>query len=177
MRKNRKFFAILLAVGMTVSAITGCGSSNDASSADVKTLYEPLIDNLCDSKENADLEEFLGLFGSMKSLMESVVTQDILDQTLAGYKESCGENIQLSYEITAEESATSDEIKNYQSNIEMFGETGIIQRAYDLTVQVNVKGDSGSSEYAMTLSVGEVMPQGGGNSSWIIVNFDDTLLK
>lgn len=177
MRRNRRFLAMILAFVMAVLMMTGCGAQNNGSSEDVKKLYEPLIEKLCDSKETADLEEFLSLFGAMESLMSSVVTQEVLDQTLQGYKESCGENPKLEFEITESTPSSSSEIKIYQDNIKMFGETGNIQRAYDLKVKVNVKGDSGSSEYEMTLSVGEVMASDGKDKNWILVDFDDTLLK
>ena len=178
MKKNRRFLAILFALGIAVSTTAGCGSqNNNEPSAEVKELYEPLVEKLCDAKETADLDAFLSLFGAMRSLMETVVTQDILDQTLNGYKESCGENPSLEYEITETTPSSSDEIKRYQTNIELFGETGKIQRAYDLSVKVTVNGDNGSSDYTMDLSVGEVLSSDGTNKDWIIVEFDDTLLK
>lgn len=133
--------------------------------------YEKTVKTLCDAKVDADLDEFMTLFGSMESLMREVVTQEVLDKTKNNYAEACGDNMSAKYEITDEQKVSDEDVSGFQSTIAMFGETGEIEEAYNLEVDVTVKGDKGDYDYEMSISVGKV------NNDWIIVNFNDTLLK
>ena len=103
--------------------------------------------------------------------MNGKVTQEVLDNTKNTYQESCGDKMTYSYEIKDEKQVSDDDKSSYQDTIEMFGETGTISEAYDVTVDVTVKGKKGSYDYEMNLSLGKV------GDKWMIVNFNDTLLK
>lgn len=171
MKLFKKISAVVMVVVMSLMLVA-CGSSkSDSDKSKTSTKYGGVIDKLCDAKINADVEEFMGLFGSMESLMRDVVTQEVLDQTKATYEETCGDDLEVSYKVKEETKATDDDISSYEETIALFGEEGDISEAYDLTIDATVKGSKGDYDYEMALSVGKV------NDEWIIVNFNDTLLK
>ena len=168
-KKIRKISSVLL-MAVMVFSLAACGSSK-TEKVKKSDKYGGIIDTLCESKVNADVDEFMTMFGSMQSLMEQVVTQEVLDNTKNTYQESCGDKMTYSYEIKDEKQVSDDDKSSYQDTIEMFGETGTISEAYDVTVDVTVKGKKGSYDYEMNLSLGKV------GDKWMIVNFNDTLLK
>lgn len=181
MNKYRKIIVVALSVVMCLS-LAACekksSSVNDEKTSDAAeeiskdfTDYKNVISVLCDAKVKADLDEFMLLFGDMEELMASVVTQDILDETKQNYTSKCGDNIKIEWDITSEEKASDEDIASYQDTISMFGENGKIEEAIDLVVEVKAKGDDGTYEYELTVSVGKI------DGEWLLVNFDDTLLK
>ena len=182
--------AILLGVVwvLSASALTGCGSAEDSTekvqekstekeqekSTDPSKLqsYKDVLDVLCESKLNNDVDAFLNLFDYMRDMMESVVTEDDYFSTIAaGYKEACGDNITWSYEITGAVKADAQDIADYQEGIKLFAASASIDEAYDITAKVHLKGDSGSRDYDLEVSVGKV------GDKWQIVNFGETLLQ
>jgi len=176
MKKLKKIIAVVLAATMCVS-MAACGAKSNSVKKEKEEIskdysdYNNAINVLCDSKVNGDLEQFMTLFGNMESLMRSVVTQEVIDETKANYTNACGDNINVEWNITDKKEANEEEIAEYQDTVELFGEEGTIEEAIDLTVDVNAKGDKGSYSYEMTCSVGKV------NGKWLICNFNDTLLK
>lgn len=158
---------LVLAIGMS---LVGCGDSKSAKNKEDEK-YDGIIGTLCNSKVDADLEKFMSLFGSMEQIMRDVVTQEILDKTQDVYKEECGDNMEVTYKIKEEEKVNDENISNYEDTLEMFGEREEISEAFDLTVDVTVKGKKGTYDYEMSLSIGNV------KGKWVIVNFNDTLLK
>lgn len=169
MKLFKKITAVLLimTMGLTLAA---CGNSKSESKKE-SDKYDGIIDILCESKINADMDKFMSVFGSMENLMREVVTQDVLDQTKATYEESCGENLKVSYEFKEEKKVDGEKISNYEDTVSLFGDASKLSEAYDLTVDVKVKGSKGDYDYEMTVSVGKT------GDKWMVVNFDDTLLK
>ena len=158
---------LVLAIGMSLA---GCDVLKSSKSKEAEK-YDGIIDTLCNSKVEADLDKFMSLFGSMEELMRNVVNQEVLDKTQNAYKEECGDNMEVTYKIKEEEKVDNEGISNYEDTLEMLGEGEEISEAFDLTVDVSVKGKKGTYDYEMTLSIGNV------KGKWIIVNFNDTLLK
>lgn len=166
----KKITAVLLVMAM-VFTLSACGNSKSGGNKE-SDKYGGVIDVLCEAKINADLDKFMSVFGSMETLMREVVTQDILEQTKATYEESCGDNLKVSYEFKEENKVDSEKISDYEDTVSMFGDKSKLSEAYDLTVDVKVKGGKGDYDYEMTLSVGKTE-----DNKWMVVNFDDTLLK
>lgn len=170
MRLFKKLTAAVVLAAMSLSLVA-CGGSKESEKEDVK--YGGVIDKLCESKINADIDTFMTLYGSMGDLMESVVSQEVLDETKKTYADACGDNLKVSYEIEEETEATEEDLKGYEETLTLLGSETDLKKAYDLVVDVTVTGSKGSYDYEMILSVGEEAEDG----EWIIVNFDDTLLK
>lgn len=180
--------AILLGVVWVLSAssLVGCAKDNETT---VKTQekdsennkkhdpsklqsYQDVLDVLCESKLNNDMDAFLNLVDYMRGMMKSVVNENGYFATISeGYKKECGDNIKWSYEITGAVKAGTEDIAGYQDTIEMFGGEATIDEAYDITAKVHLKGDGGSKDYDLEVSVGKV------GDKWQIVNFGETLLQ
>lgn len=180
--------AILLGVVWVLSAssLIGCGGAEDSTAKvqekdsekdkdhDPSKLqsYQDVLDVLCESKLNNDMDSFLNLVDYMRGMMKSVINENDYFATISeGYKKECGDNITWSYEITGAVKADAEDIANYQDTIEMFGGEATIDEAYDITAKVHLKGDSGTKDYDLEVSVGKV------GDKWQIVNFGETLLQ
>ncbi len=146
-------------------------NSDEVLTQDLST-YEKAIDVLCESKINADVEQFLDLFHYMRGLMRSVLTEEDHFQKIAEeYKETCGENITWTYEITRLDAVSGEGMEVYQDTISTFGSKDTIDEAYDMEVAVHLKGNKGTKDYEVDIAVGKI------NENWQIVNFGDTLLQ
>lgn len=186
---------------LSASAFVGCGKDNEtdkgsntkteetdakteksdsnSDNADTKTqdgaelsTYQEVLDVLCESKINNDVDAFLDLFDYMRGMMKSVVTEDDYFSTIAkGYKETCGDNITWNYEITGAVKADDEDIASYQDTITTFGSSAEIGEAYNITATVHLKGDAGTKDYDLEVAVGKV------GDKWQIVNFGETLLQ
>lgn len=191
MKKKILIFAMIAAVGIVSAA--GCGkkssktvnkpsataepeedlldNSDKVITQDLST-YEKTMDILCESKVNADVEQFLDLFHYMRGLMESVVTEeDYFNKIAEGYKDECGENITWTYEITRLDAVTGEALEVYQETVQTFGGKAKIDEAYDMEAAVHLKGDKGTKDYELEIGVGKI------DGFWQIVNFGDTLLQ
>lgn len=193
MKKKILIFAMIAAVAIVSAA--GCGrkssktanepsaaaeseeeedlldSSDEVITQDLST-YEKVMDVLCGSKVNADVEQFLDLFNYMRKLMRSVVTEeDYFNKIAEGYKDECGENITWTYEITRLDAVTGEALEVYQETVRTFGSKAQIDEAYDMVAAVHLKGDKGTKDYNLEIAVGKI------DESWQIVNFGDTLLQ
>lgn len=172
MKLLKKILVVTMAAAMCFSTAACAKKSGTTKelNTDLKD-YDNVINVLCYSKVNADLDKFMLLFGDMESLMASVVTQEVLDDTKSNYTDKCGDDVDYSYEITSEEKSTEEEVAEYQDTVSLFGEKGTIKEAKDLEVKVTATGKDGKYEYEMTVSVGKI------DGEWMIVNFNDTLLQ
>lgn len=191
MKKKILIFAAVFAVA--TASVAGCGkkssktndkpvataeadedlldNSDEVITQDLST-YEKVVDVLCESKVNADVEQFLDLFHYMRGLMRSVITEeDHFNKIAEGYKEACGENITWTYEITRLDAVSGEGIEVYQDTISTFGSKDQIDEAYDMEVSVHLKGDKGTKDYEVEIAVGKI------DENWQIVNFGDTLLQ
>ena len=189
---------ILLGVAwmLSASALVGCGKDADSSkksdskteqsdkktedkSEDAKSdgstdlsSYQAVLDVLVESKINNDSDAFLDLFDYMRGMMKSVILEDDYFAGISeGYKEACGDNITWNYEITGAVKAGSDEISSYQDTITTFGSSATIEEAYNITAAVHLKGDAGTKDYDLEVTVGKV------GDKWQIVYFGGTLLQ
>lgn len=185
MRKKAIVLGVVWMLG--ASSLAACGQDKDDVSKQQESeeseekehdpsalqSYEDVLDVLCQSKIDNDVESFLNLVDYMRATMESVITEDDYFSTIsAGYKEECGGNITWDYEITNIEESTDEDIASYMETVELFGGNKMeVKEAYEITAQVHLKGDSGNKDYDLELAVGKV------GDKWQIVNFGETLLK
>lgn len=174
MRLLKKVVAGLL-MGAMVMTCTACGVNSTASktqkSIEIPEEYSKIIDSICESKINADTEEFLSVFGVIKGLMSNVVTQEVMDNTKANYTEACGDELSYSYIVTGKEDSSEEELSTYKEIVAMFSEEANIEEAANVHLTVTVEGNKGEYEYDMVCSIGKI------NGEWMIVNVNDTLLK
>lgn len=164
--KIRKLAAGFAMVLCLAGSVTGCKSGESVG-------YEKTIDALCESKEKEDVKQFLSLFGGLESLMSSVVTEDVFAEVTDIYKDSCGDDFKITYEISKSEKMDKDALAEKNDTFSALGSSGSekLTQGYELEIQETAKGSKGKLEKTMNLSVGEA------NGTWYIVNFDNTLLK
>lgn len=186
MKKKIIIYITMLVMSLSLSLLSGCGKEKKPSDSQTEEQnnskdelvkarmleeYKDTVLVLCDSKANNDLSEFMKLFGYMEGLMKSVVTDEEFSQIIERYKKECGEDFEWSYEIQKEEKVSVEALKDYQELIQTFGSSEELTEAYELTVQVRLKGSEGSMEEMAEYTAGKV------GGKWQIVNFNETLLN
>lgn len=181
MKKKAIVLGVVWVLG--ASSLVACGDKGETSGTQetedkkrdpsVLQSYEDVLDVLCQSKLDNDVESFLNLVDYMRETMEGVITEDDYFSTISdGYKEECGDNITWSYEITDAVASTEEDISSYLETVELFGgEKMDIEEAYEIKAQVHLEGDSGEKDYDLEIAAGKV------GDKWQIVNFGETLLQ
>lgn len=178
---KKRILSLLMVLVLGCVSVTACGGEEKTKKETVTksideakklTSYTDVIDVLYYSKINNDLDAFLSMFKYMEALMRSTVTEN---DHFAGikdtYKETYGDDIAFTYEVTEYEKASAEDTQSYKETVELFGGIAEFTEAFNLKAVVTVKGSKSKADLDLDIAVAQV------NGVWQIVNFGGSLLQ
>lgn len=167
--KTRRIITGIVLVFCVSFMLGGCKGKTEANIED----YEKPVQTLCEAKQDGDFEQFIELFGPLKSIMQSLGAEleDSFNEMVNNYKSTCGDDYKFSYKIADKKDLDEQGLQEAEELLSTFGTAAKVTEGYELQVEVTVKGKKDTVKKDLNVSVGKI------DNKWYIINFDPTLLQ
>ena len=145
---SKKLIILIIAIIIAIVIFICWRILNNTSNINISDNedYKVPITNIYNAIQNKDLEIYLKTYPEFMQV-SSMITAEDLNNYYDQYKNECGENITMTYEIGESEACSEEKLQEIENEINTLYRTNVdFTEAYKVNVKTTYTGDANSIE-------------------------------